>query len=67
MIFIKYLNTSLKGFAVFFSIIVVLKFSSFFFGFSKTANFEVMDIYQSFIGSVLFILSSFSKKFVKNI
>jgi len=67
MIVIKFLNISLRGFAIFFSIIVVLKFSTFFLGFSNTVNFEVMDIYQSFIGSVLFILGSLSKKFVSNI
>jgi hypothetical protein len=63
---IKFLTISLKGFAVFFSIIITIKFSAYFLGFAKLLNIEVIDVYHSFLGSALFILSNYSKRFIQN-
>lgn len=61
MAFLKILTDGLMGFALFFTIIFIVKLFLFLTGISNTLNIEVMDIYHSAFG-FLFALNQFTRR-----
>ncbi|MCB0730335.1 MAG: hypothetical protein KDC88_04815 [Ignavibacteriae bacterium] len=66
MKFIKLVTNGLWGFAVFFSVILFTKLFLYISNISISLNIEVIDLYHSLVGMVLFILASMSKQIIKN-
>lgn len=63
MNFTKLITISLQGFSVFFSSIIIIKFFVYFVNITPSINFEIIDVYHSLIGSFLFLLNNFTKRF----
>lgn len=62
----KSIVSGLRGFAVFFSIILIIKFISYSLNFTFSLKIEIVEIYQSLIGFVLFFMNDSIKRFIKN-
>lgn len=61
---LNYISTGLMGFALFFSIILLIKLFYFILGFSHSLNIELIDIYHSLFG-LLFVFNSFARRIIK--
>lgn len=66
MSFTKIITDGFRGFAVFFSIILVIKSLLFTIDVTNTFSIEVMDVYHSSLGLVLFILNTYSRNLLKD-
>ena len=62
----KSIVSGLRGFAVFFSIILIIKFLSYSINLTVSLNIEIIEIYQSLIGFVLFFMNDSIKRIIKN-
>lgn len=61
----KVITKGLWGFASFFTAILIINTILFVTNYSKTFNVDAIDVFHSFIGFFLFIISSYSKYIIK--
>jgi hypothetical protein len=62
----KIATDALTGFSIFFSIILSIKLFLYLIGNSYTLEVDIMDLYHSSIGSVLFIVNNIIRSIQQN-
>lgn len=58
---VKIFTDGLRGFAVIFSIILTVKMFLFLIGVTESLNIEVMDIYNSSVGFILIVITTYTR------
>lgn len=56
--------SGLRGFAIFFSITLIVEFFSFSMGFTNSFNIDVIDFYNSLLGIALFSLITITRHII---
>lgn len=60
----KIITNGLRGFALFFSLTIIVEFFRFTVGLTNGFNIEIMDFYNSLLGIVLFMLVTITKHLI---